>query len=66
MAAVAELWSLGRLSVSEYMDHDFMMRGYLLPEGCKDLIDVFKFKPGHEREASVTTASQARATKRVA
>ena len=22
------------------MDHDFMKRGYLLPEGCKDLIDI--------------------------
>jgi hypothetical protein len=31
------------------MDHDFMNRGYLLPEGCKDLIDVFKLKPGRER-----------------
>jgi hypothetical protein len=27
---------------------DFMERGYLLPEGCKDLIDVFKLKPKHE------------------
>jgi hypothetical protein len=24
------------------MEHDFMKRGYLLPEGCKDLIDVLK------------------------
>src|SRR6266487_918101 len=27
------------------MDHDFMKRGYLLPNGCKDLIDVLKLKP---------------------
>src|SRR6266403_1313852 len=26
------------------MEHDFMKRGYLLPEGCKDLIDVLKSK----------------------
>jgi hypothetical protein len=25
--------------------HDFMKRGYLLPEGCKDLIDTLKLKP---------------------
>jgi hypothetical protein len=24
------------------MEHDFMKRGYLLPEGCKDLIDVLE------------------------
>ena len=29
-----------------------MNRGYLLPEGCKDLIDVFKLKPGQERRRS--------------
>src|SRR5271154_3850049 len=27
---------------------DFMKRGYLLPEGCKDLIDILKLKPHHE------------------
>jgi Translation initiation factor IF-2, N-terminal region len=27
------------------MENDFMKRGYLLPEGCKDLIDVLKLKP---------------------
>jgi hypothetical protein len=27
---------------------DFMKRGYLLPEGCKDLIDTLKLKPQHE------------------
>src|SRR6266481_3777332 len=32
------------------MDHDFMKRGYLLPEGCKDLIDVLKLKPGFVAE----------------
>ena len=25
-------------------EHDYMSRGYLLPEGCKDLIDVLKLK----------------------
>ncbi len=25
-----------------------MKRGYLLPEGCKDLIDALKLKPQHE------------------
>jgi len=24
------------------MEHHFMKRGYLLPEGCKDLIDVLQ------------------------
>ena len=27
------------------MENDFMKRGYLLPEGCKDLIDVLTLKP---------------------
>lgn len=27
------------------MDQDYMSRGYLLPPGCKDLIDVLKLKP---------------------
>src|SRR5262249_7049358 len=26
------------------MSDDFMKRGYLLPEGCKDLIDVHKYR----------------------
>lgn len=26
------------------MDYDYCRRGYLLPEGCKDLIDVFNQK----------------------
>jgi hypothetical protein len=26
------------------MEHDFMARGYLLPPGCKDLIDVLNLK----------------------
>jgi hypothetical protein len=30
------------------MEHDFMKRGYLLPEGCKDLIDTLKLKPHDE------------------
>jgi hypothetical protein len=30
------------------MEHDFMKRGYLLPEGCKDLIDTLKLKLHHE------------------
>jgi hypothetical protein len=32
------------------MEHDFMKRGYLLPEGCKDLMDVLKLKPKQEPE----------------
>jgi hypothetical protein len=27
------------------MENEFMKRGYLLPEGCKDLSDVAKLKP---------------------
>ena len=26
------------------MDYDFMKRGYLLPKGCKDLIDAMRLK----------------------
>jgi hypothetical protein len=26
------------------MEHDFMSRGYLLPKGCKDLIDAMRLK----------------------
>lgn len=26
------------------MDHDYAKRGFLLPEGCNDLVDVFKFQ----------------------
>ena len=26
------------------MENEYMKRGYLLPEGCKDLIDVWKVK----------------------
>ena len=26
------------------MDNEYMKRGYLLPEGCKDLIDVPKYR----------------------
>jgi hypothetical protein len=30
------------------MENEFMRRGYLLPEGCKDLMDVLKLKgPQH-------------------
>jgi len=36
---------LSRSNILENMEHDFMKRGYLLPEGCKDLIDVLKLKP---------------------
>lgn len=28
------------------MDYDYSKRGYLLPDGCKDLIDVFRPKKG--------------------
>jgi len=36
------------------MDYDFMKRGYLLPKGCKDLIDAMRLKAsllprGHEQ-----------------
>jgi hypothetical protein len=27
------------------MENEYMKRGFLLPAGCKDLIDVWKFKP---------------------
>jgi len=29
---------------AENMENDYMKRGYLLPPGCKDLIDVLKLK----------------------
>ena len=39
------------------MENEFMKRGYLLPDGCKDLIDVLKPKgPKHSFGASKTTA----------
>jgi hypothetical protein len=28
------------------MENDFMQRGYLLPPGCKDLIDALNLQPG--------------------
>jgi hypothetical protein len=31
------------------MEHDYTKRGYLLPEGCKDLIDVLKRNQQHEQ-----------------
>ena len=33
------------------MNDDFMKRGYLLPEGCKDLIDLPKYQQKPERPA---------------
>ena len=30
------------------MEHDSIKRGYLLPGGCKDLIDTLKHQPLHE------------------
>ena len=30
------------------MNYDYKKRGYLLPEGCKDLIDVLKPKAQHK------------------
>src|SRR6185436_10296456 len=30
------------------MENEFMKRGYLLPDGCKDLIDVLGLKTPHE------------------
>jgi hypothetical protein len=32
------------------MDDDYMKRGYLLPEGCRDLIDVLKSKVQHKQK----------------
>jgi hypothetical protein len=32
------------------MENEFMKRGYLLPEGCKDLIDILKPKPSQAPE----------------
>jgi hypothetical protein len=38
------------------MENEFMKRGYLLPEGCKDLIDVLMPKgPKHSSESWQTT-----------
>src|SRR5215813_967403 len=30
---------------SVQMENEFMRRGFLLPEGCKDLIDALRLKP---------------------
>ena len=30
--------------MSEGMEHNYMSRGYLLPEGCKDLVDVLNLQ----------------------
>jgi len=35
------------------MENEFMKRGYLLPEGCKDLSDVAKLKQRREPDLSV-------------
>jgi hypothetical protein len=35
----------GHLSIPATMEYDFTKRGYLLPAGCKDLIDALKLKP---------------------
>ena len=36
----------------EGMEHNYMSRGYLLPEGCKDLIDVLNL---HRKEQSLNS-----------
>jgi hypothetical protein len=33
-----------RSNILEAMENDFMSRGYLLPKGCKDLMDAMKLK----------------------
>ncbi len=40
--------------MDDNLENEFMRRGYLLPEGCKDLIDVLKLKArsGHSMELS--------------
>lgn len=35
------------------MDYDYKKRGYLLPEGCKDLIDVLKLDMQHNQDPSL-------------
>jgi Translation initiation factor IF-2, N-terminal region len=35
------------------MDFDYTKRGYLLPEGCKDLIDVLNLKTGQEQKLPI-------------
>ena len=38
------------------MENEFLKRGYLLPDGCKDLIDVLKLKEQkHSSESWLTT-----------
>jgi Translation initiation factor IF-2, N-terminal region len=37
----------GAANISRNMENEFMKRGYLLPEGCKDLMDVLKLKQQH-------------------
>src|SRR6266850_3616557 len=40
------------------MEHDYMKRGYLLPEGCKDLNDVLKLKQAREHYQLPTLPKQ--------
>jgi hypothetical protein len=37
--------ALGSADLPEHHDNEFMKRGYLLPDGCKDLKDVMKSPP---------------------
>jgi len=37
------------------MKRDFSKRGYLLPKGCKDLVDVLKQKGGQSEVPSIRT-----------
>ena len=37
------------------MEPDFLERGYLLPEGCKDLIDTWKRKPHRKLDREAVT-----------
>jgi hypothetical protein len=49
--------SSGRSNIFEVMEHDYMSRGYLLPDGCKELYDalMLKHQPGHYPIAKLQT-----------
>jgi hypothetical protein len=36
--------ALGSTNFPEHHENEFMKRGYLLPDGCKDLADAMKLK----------------------
>jgi hypothetical protein len=58
-AGVLGFYPLGCSNIPENMEHDFMKRGYLLPGGCKDLIDVLKqsAQPSGQRPVRMLDAS---------